>query len=111
MENQTPNENMTIEHIPEHIPDNVEPHQPLQQIDNKFTIKRYTKKKDGEVSTYQYNQRQYNNVWYMNHKNILQNKIVCQCGKEHTQQNRTNHYKTKRHIKYLESLNTPPTAI
>jgi hypothetical protein len=58
------------------------------------------KKKNGDVVVKQYNQTKYNNLYYLNHKEQLCEKIRCECGVEYTKLGKCNHMKSKVHKMY-----------
>jgi hypothetical protein len=66
------------------------------------TIKRRTLK-SGEVKEYVYEtDKNYNGKYYITNKELLLEKIKCECGGSYHKLNRHTHYKTKKHNKYME---------
>jgi hypothetical protein len=61
-------------------------------------IKKYTKK-NGEEVVKTYDQKKYNNTYYLKNKDKINKTYKCSyCNKEINQSNKTNHDKTKIHI-------------
>lgn len=72
-------------------------------------------KKDGEISTCEYDQTVYNQRYYKKNKVVLNGKITCECGLVYSQTNKTNHESGRIHklwakmtaVKPLEEAQLP----
>ena len=61
--------------------------------------------KNGEIKYYTYNtDKTYNTKYYITNKDKLLEKTICSCGGTYHLLSRANHYKTKKHDKYLNSV-------
>ena len=69
---------------------------------NKDKIKEYHEKNKQKINEYIKQYREKNKEKIKEQKN---EKHVCECGGRYTQQNRSIHCKTKKHLQYVESLN------
>lgn len=48
---------------------------------------------------------QYNKNYYQQNKEYFTKKYICDCGGRYNMTSRSRHNKSKKHIKYIESLN------
>ena len=71
--------------------------------------KKYTKK-NGEEVIKQYDQTKYNKNFYAKHKEEINKKDICECGKEYTHGNISHHIKSQYHSLY-KKLTSPPIVI
>ena len=75
--------------------------------ENKIITKKYIyKKKDGSETEHEYKytqqrNKEYNNDYYEKNKDKLKSKIKCECGREYTKTNHSQHIKTSIHKKLL----------
>ena len=64
----------------------------------------HTTKKNGEIITHEYDQGTYNRTYYKKHKELLTEKIECECGLFYIKSCKFNHEKSQRHKRILEAL-------
>lgn len=67
-------------------------------------------KKNEDNSPSHYDQSKYNKTFYEKHKDKIQERHDCQCGRTYTFSNKSTHKKSKYHLLY-ERLANPTTAI
>ena len=58
---------------------------------------------DGTVKIYEYNTyKEYNNKYYLENKDKILVKTICECGGHYHVFNKIRHFKTKKHLGFLE---------
>jgi len=67
--------------------------------------------KDGNIKLYDYEtnkeyHKKYNNKYYDDNKNKMLVRIDCNCGGHYSSCVKARHEKTKRHLKYLNNLDS-----
>lgn len=68
-------------------------------------VKSRKSKKTGEVKTYTYDQKKYNDKYYQKHKDEMLTKITCPlCRGTYTKSGLSNHIKTKKHQNFVEKV-------
>lgn len=68
-------------------------------VNNKFV------KKNGEITPIEFDRGSYNRTYYAKHKEVLTEKIECECGGVYTKACKFNHFKSNKHKKFIEPIN------
>lgn len=61
-------------------------------------------KKDGNLSTHDYDKGEYNRIYYKKHKDQLTEKIECICGSIYTKACKFNHFHSQKHQNHENTL-------
>ena len=68
-----------------------------------MVVREYTKK-DGTVTTHEYNQVEYTKKYNQSHKDYYKEKLTCECGLTYSRNNKYYHTKTKAHQMYKRTM-------
>ena len=76
---------------------------------NTLKINKTWTNKNGDVRNVEYNQKKYNDNYYLKNKDKLNQKCDCDCGCKYSLSNKSSHLKTKFHKLYqsMKSLQQP----
>jgi hypothetical protein len=51
---------------------------------------------------------EYSKNYYISNKEKITKKVSCECGGKYLSQNKTTHFKTQKHLKYIKDSQAPP---
>ena len=83
------------------------PYSPMKYLNNKECCKKYYENHKEQFKKYRENHKEYQQKYYEDNKLIITNnkkqKINCECGGKYTFVNKSTHFKSQKHQKYLET--------